>query len=88
MSAIQAFLLNWFIFLCSTINSPLTTSVTGQIKSIVTTVLGLFMFGDVELTTLLTIGLILSSVASIWYAKIKHDQKLAADAAKAQRPQV
>ncbi len=29
MSSIQAFLLNYFIFLCSTINSPLATSVTG-----------------------------------------------------------
>ena len=31
MSATQAFLLNWFIFLCSRINSPLTTSVTGAL---------------------------------------------------------
>jgi hypothetical protein len=29
MSSIQAFFLNYFIFLCSIVNSPLTTSITG-----------------------------------------------------------
>jgi len=32
MSAFQAFALNYFVFLCSTVNSPLTTSITGQLK--------------------------------------------------------
>jgi len=75
MSSIQAFLLNYFIFLCSTINSPLTTSITGQLKNIFTTIFGLFMFGGVELSTLLISGLMVSTIASIWYAFIKFQQQ-------------
>lgn len=57
MSSVLAFLLNWFIFLCSTINSPLTTSVTGQIKTIATTVIGFFTFDDVVSSDLMVAGL-------------------------------
>jgi len=44
MSTIQGFLLNYLIFLCSTVNSPLTTSITGQMKNLFTTIIGLFLF--------------------------------------------
>lgn len=47
VSASQAFLLNLCIFWCTTVNSPLATTVTGQMKDILTTGLGLFLFGDV-----------------------------------------
>ena len=47
LSASQAFLLNLCIFWCTTTNSPLATTVTGQMKDILTTGLGLFLFGDV-----------------------------------------
>ena len=42
VSASQAFLLNLCIFWCTTTNSPLATTVTGQMKDILTTGLGLF----------------------------------------------
>ncbi|KAF2070297.1 hypothetical protein CYY_008389 [Polysphondylium violaceum] len=77
MSSIQAFLLNYFIFLCSTLNSPLTTSITGQIKSILQTIIGLFMFGDVILSPLLIFGLVVSTLASFWYSFIKYAQTAA-----------
>eukprot|EP01089_Gocevia_fonbrunei_P023472 TRINITY_DN993_c0_g1_i1.p1 TRINITY_DN993_c0_g1~~TRINITY_DN993_c0_g1_i1.p1 ORF type:complete len:325 (-),score=30.16 TRINITY_DN993_c0_g1_i1:46-1020(-) len=73
-SSVQAFLLNYFIFLCSTVNSPLTTSVTGQIKNVVTTGIGLFIFGDVEFSMLLNIGLFIATAASVWYSYIKYVQ--------------
>ena len=44
LAASQAFLLNLCIFRCTNINSPLVTSVTGQIKDILTTTLGFLMF--------------------------------------------
>jgi len=75
MSSVLAFLLNYFIFLCFTINSPLTTSITGQLKNIFTTIIGLFLFHDVKLTWTLIGGLFLSTLASIWYAWIKYQQK-------------
>lgn len=75
MSSVQAFLLNYFIFLCSLINSPLTTSVTGQIKNIFTTGIGLFIFGDVQISFLLSVGLVLATLASVWYTHIKYVQQ-------------
>jgi len=72
MSALQAFALNYFVFLCSTLNSPLTTSITGQIKSILQTIVGLFTFGGVILTTSLIFGLFMSTVGGIWYGYVKY----------------
>ena len=95
-SAVQAFLLNYFIFLCSTINSPLTTSVTGanflkfdliaagQIKAIAGTFFGLVILNsDVTITALLMIGLTVSSVGSLYYGYVKYQQTVAANKAKA-----
>lgn len=76
MSSLQAFLLNYTIFLCSTYNSPLVTSVTGQIKAVVQTIGGLFLFGAVPLTTSLMIGLLLGTIASFWYTEIKYQQQI------------
>jgi solute carrier family 35 protein len=82
MSSLQAFLLNYFIFLCSTANSPLTTSVTGQIKNIFTTVIGLFLFGDVQFSVLLSLGLLIATLASMWYTHIKYQQQVQQEKAK------
>jgi len=82
MSSVQAFLLNYFMFLCSTINSPLTTSITGQLKNIIQTVLGLFLFGGVPITLLLSVGLTISSVAGVWYGHVKYQEQAASVAAK------
>jgi len=77
-SAVQAFCLNYLIFLCSTVNSPLTTSITGQLKNILQTLIGLFLFGDVKPTVALIAGLAVSSASSIWYGFIKYKQQVAA----------
>jgi len=76
-STLQAFLLNYFIFLCSLVNSPLTTSITGQLKNIFQLLLGLVIFHDVIMTVILGMGLAISTLASIWYAIIKYDQQQA-----------
>jgi len=76
MSSIQAFLLNYFMFLCSTINSPLTTSITGQLKSILQTIFGLFAFGGVQMTTYLSIGLSVSTFGGVWYGYIKYIEQV------------
>lgn len=74
MSSVHAFLLNWLIFLCSTINTPLVTSITGQIKNIVTTLLSFVLFGGIAIGWDGILGLLLSTVASLWYAYIKFKQ--------------
>jgi len=76
LSAFQAFALNYFVFLCSTVNSPLTTSITGQLKSIIQTILGLFTFGGVVVTTSLGIGLTTSTVGGIWYGYLKYSEQI------------
>jgi hypothetical protein len=46
VSAMQAFLLNFLIFMCTRVNSPLITSITGTIKDLFTNILGMTLFGD------------------------------------------
>eukprot|EP00708_Paratrimastix_pyriformis_P003955 GAFH01002771.1.p1 GENE.GAFH01002771.1~~GAFH01002771.1.p1 ORF type:complete len:223 (+),score=76.90 GAFH01002771.1:331-999(+) len=74
MSAVQAFILNYATFLCSNHNSPLATSVTGQIKNIAQISLGMVWFGDVQYDPLNTVGLVIGIVASIWYGYLKYQQ--------------
>mmetsp|Transcript_50079 Transcript_50079/g.128902 ORF Transcript_50079/g.128902 Transcript_50079/m.128902 type:complete len:336 (-) Transcript_50079:33-1040(-) len=83
MSAAQAFLLNYAIFFCTEVNSALTTSITGQMKNIITTLAGLFAFGGVVINTLNLLGLFLSTAASILYAYVKYNESLASQKAKA-----
>lgn len=70
-SAAQATLLNIAIFLCTKLNSPLATTVTGQMKDFVTVGFGLFLFGDVRLNTPNLVGLAISMAGSLMYSLIK-----------------
>lgn len=70
-SAAQATLLNIAIFLCTKLNSPLATTVTGQMKDFVTVGFGLFVFNDVKLSIPNLIGLIISLLGSVMYSLIK-----------------
>lgn len=67
-----AFLLNYSIFLCTQVNSALATSVTGQMKNILTTTVGYFSFGDVTYNAWNVVGLIVGVVASSWYSLLKY----------------
>ncbi|KAK9843519.1 hypothetical protein WJX81_006926 [Elliptochloris bilobata] len=68
VSASQAFLLNLCIFWCTTLNSPLATTVTGQMKDILTTGLGLFLFGDVKFDTRNVTGVCIGLLGGIAYS--------------------
>lgn len=70
-SAALATVLNVAIFLCTRFNSPLATTVTGQMKDFVTIGFGLFIFGDVTLNTPNLIGLAISLLGSCVYSVIK-----------------
>lgn len=71
LSASQATVLNIAIFLCTKLNSPLATTVTGQMKDFVTIGFGLFIFGDVKLNTPNLVGLGISMAGSLMYSMIK-----------------
>lgn len=70
-SAAQATLLNIAIFMCTKLNSPLATTVTGQIKDLITVGFGLFVFGDVTLSGPNLLGLGVSLVGSMGFSLIK-----------------
>lgn len=71
ISAAQATVLNIAIFLCTKLNSPLATTVTGQMKDFVTVGVGLFVFGDVKLSVPNLIGLGISLAGSLLFSLIK-----------------
>jgi len=54
-------LLNYLLFLCTTYNSALTTSVTGTLKTIIQTVIGMFTFGGISINVFTILGLIHST---------------------------
>lgn len=85
VSASQAFLLNLCIFKCTTINSPLATSVTGQIKDILTMGLGLLLFQDVSYHPVNVLGLLVGFAGGAAYSAVSFQEQRARDAAKRAR---
>merc|ERR1711871_1229691 len=77
ISCVQAFLLNVSIFWANQVTSALTVSVTGQVKNLLQTTIGLFIFGDVIFNFTNLSGLFISSVGSVWYTYLKFQQSSA-----------
>jgi hypothetical protein len=63
--------ITYAIALCATINSPLATSVTGNIKDIVCTALGWAIFGGFVATPVSIGGLLLSFTGAALYSTEK-----------------
>lgn len=77
--AIIGILCNYFMFLCTTLISPMAVSISGNMKDIFIIVIGLFAFGDVELTSMFLIGILMSMVGGLVYTLAKAYEKHTVD---------
>lgn len=71
LSAASAFLINFFTNMCTQLTSPLTTAITGQMKNVLQTILGIFAFGYV-VTPLNLFGLAVALFGSLLFASQKY----------------
>lgn len=63
---------SYSIFLCTTVNSALTTACVGVIKSALTTIIGMYTFGGVAATPLLIIGQLINLSGGALYTYEKY----------------
>lgn len=72
VSAMQAFLLNFMIFLCTRVNSPLITAVTGTAKDLFLNILGMTLFGDFPYNPPNLAAICVCFSGSAWYSWLKY----------------
>lgn len=74
LSGVIAFLLNLTNFLATFHTSPLTVTIVGCVKQVVTIVLSVLIF-DKKLTLLNSIGIAITTLGSLWYSLLKFHKK-------------
>ena len=63
--------ITYIVFLCTTVNGPLVTSITGNAKDIVQTILGAFLFNDFTPTIQNMAGILISFMGAGYFSYIK-----------------
>ncbi|XP_038889710.1 UDP-N-acetylglucosamine transporter UGNT1-like isoform X1 [Benincasa hispida] len=71
LSCIMAFLINYFVFLNTTLNSALTQTVCGNLKDVFSIAIGWFLFGGLPYDFLNVVGQSLGFLGSCLYAYCK-----------------
>lgn len=67
--------LNYSLFLCTALNSALTTSLVAVAKSVIQTLVGLFVFGGIKFHPLNTAGIVMNTFGGFMYTYTKYQEK-------------
>uniref|UniRef100_A0A6N2NJX8 Sugar phosphate transporter domain-containing protein n=1 Tax=Salix viminalis TaxID=40686 RepID=A0A6N2NJX8_SALVM len=76
ISLIMGIVLNFTMFLCTIVNSALTTTIVGVLKGVGSTTLGFVVLGGVEVHALNVTGLVINTAGGLWYSYAKYQQKM------------
>ncbi|KAK6129739.1 hypothetical protein DH2020_036501 [Rehmannia glutinosa] len=75
LSLVMGIVLNYTMFLCTIVNSALTTTIVGVLKGVGSTTLGFVLLGGVEVHALNVTGLVINTAGGVWYSFAKYQQK-------------
>lgn len=76
LSLVMGIVLNYTMFLCTIVNSALTTTIVGVLKGVGSTTLGFVLLGGVQVHALNVTGLVINTAGGIWYSFAKYQQKM------------
>ncbi|KAI3962277.1 hypothetical protein MKW92_045814, partial [Papaver armeniacum] len=74
LSLVMGIVLNFTMFLCTIVNSALTTTIVGVLKGVGSTTLGFILLG-VQVHALNVTGLVINTAGGVWYSYAKYQQK-------------
>lgn len=75
LSLVMGIVLNFTMFLCTIVNSALTTTIVGVLKGVGSTTLGFILLGGVQVHALNVSGLAINTAGGVWYSIAKYRQK-------------
>ncbi|KAK4389024.1 UDP-galactose/UDP-glucose transporter 7 [Sesamum angolense] len=75
LSLVMSIVLNYTMFLCTIVNSALTTTIVGVLKGVGSTTLGFVLLGGVQVHALNVTGLVINTAGGVWYSLAKYQQK-------------
>ncbi|XP_077222490.1 UDP-galactose/UDP-glucose transporter 7-like isoform X2 [Tasmannia lanceolata] len=75
LSLVMGIILNYTMFLCTIVNSALTTTIVGVLKGVGSTTLGFVLLGGVQVHALNVTGLVVNTAGGVWYSYAKYHQK-------------
>ncbi|XP_075508408.1 UDP-galactose/UDP-glucose transporter 7 isoform X2 [Primulina tabacum] len=75
LSLVMSIVLNYTMFLCTIVNSALTTTIVGVLKGVGSTTLGFVLLGGVQVHALNVTGLVINTAGGVWYSCAKYQQK-------------
>lgn len=75
LSLVMGIVLNFTMFLCTIVNSALTTTIVGVLKGVGSTTLGFVLLGGVKVHGLNVSGLVINTAGGVWYSFAKYKQQ-------------